>query len=101
MQDPFSVLYSLKKNCVEIALYYEFTISPDLGGEDDFRISASSIYFVTWMWQKARYGCSAAQCMGHPPFHRQGLFLYDFLSAAAWEMLQPRGVENFCPTDIL
>lgn len=32
------------------------------------------------------------------PPHR---FLLGFLSAAAWEMLQRQGVENFCPSDIL
>ena len=33
--------------------------------------------------------------------HLPGPFLSGFLSAAAWEMLQTQGVENFCPSDIL
>lgn len=43
---------------------YKSVLSLDSGGEDDFRISASSIYFVTRVWQRARHGYSCRPVHG-------------------------------------
>lgn len=67
----------------ELWMLPEFRIFLDTGGKDCFTISASFMYFVTWVWQMVQHGWSAAQCMGHRPLHLQSLFFYGFLSAVS------------------
>lgn len=81
-----------KGSCEEMS-FYELMTSPNSGGQ--VKMISEFLHLLSTSSPECDNGHSKAG------LHLPGPFLSGFLSAAAWEMLQTQGVENFCPSDIL